>query len=104
MKKIKIGTILPRNKTMQGFLRSNGFPYAVAKYIDKGSLRGSWRIYSRPRASGKEKNIIDTYDKWTPEVVEKLNSLHFTNLYGKPLDIFDGNGGLFSVFARFIRR
>ena len=99
----RIGVQKPHNKRMQEFLRSNGFPYAVVKYMEKGSLQGSWRVYSRPKISVKDrrnKNILEIYDKWSPEVADKLNSLGFSNLWGKPLGQFDGNGGLLSVFVR----
>ncbi|MFZ2937609.1 MAG: hypothetical protein WA066_02770 [Candidatus Omnitrophota bacterium] len=94
-----IGTVLSHNKRMQDFLRSNGFPYAVAKYFNKGSLRGSWRIYSRP-AMEKGDNLWNIYEKWSEELAERFNALGFTNLWHKPLDKWDGNGGLFQVFVR----
>ena len=89
-----IGVQKEINKAMQAFLRPY-FPRVVVKYMEKGSLRGSYRLYSRPRGG----EFAD-YDKWTPEVYERLNSLGFRNLWGSPLDRFDGNGGLFSVNVR----
>lgn len=76
----------PENVRMQQFLAANGID-CTPKYIRDGSLRGSWRLYNR-----------DFY--WTTLLAEKLNHLGFTNIFGKPLDLTDGNGGCFSVFVR----
>lgn len=92
---MRIGTQLNQNQQMQAFLRKNGFINAVPKYLEKGSLRGCWRIYSRPRGGG-----FDAYDKWTDEVREKLTSLGFVDFDGKELSKYSGNGGVFSIFAR----
>lgn len=97
--KSKIGTVLPHNKKMQEFLRSNGFTFAVVKLIEKGSMRGTWRIYSASKRA-KDANPLKCYDQWSIEIAEKLNGLGFRNFTGDPLGRFDGNGGLFSIFAR----
>jgi hypothetical protein len=75
---------------MQEFLRENGIE-AIPKYIATGSLKRSWRLYG--------KDADGHFQKWTPELAKMLNSLGFRGL-NEPLDIYDGNGGLFSVFVR----
>ncbi len=87
----KIGVQVPHNKRMQEFLRNNGFPFAVPWYIEKGSMKGTWRIYCK---QGKE------WLKWSNEAAEKLTSLGFTDTWGSPLSEFSGNGGYFQVFVR----
>ncbi len=77
------------NKQMKNLLKTNGI-IATPKFITKGSLRGTWRIYN-PKISWFENN----------ELHQKMTSLGFSDFDGKPLDKFSGNGGLFSVFARF---
>ena len=83
------------NKRMQNFLKANGIE-AIPKYIKAGSLRHSWRFCGK--GSQKGKGFV-YYQKWTPELVEKLTGLGFTGLHG-PLDKYDGNGGVFAVFVR----
>ena len=82
----------PENKKMQNFLKANGID-AVPKYIPTGSLKHCWRLY------GKNGNGWNGYQRWTPDLAEKLTALGFTGLY-HPLGEFDGNGGVFSVFVR----
>lgn len=82
----------PENKRMQQFLRANGID-AVPKWISTGSLKRCWRLY------GKNGDGWEGYQKWTPELIEKLTALGFRGLHG-PLGQFDGNGGIFSVFVR----
>jgi len=75
------------NKEMQDFLKSHGIDARV-KRIDKGSLRETWRLYNPAL-------------KWTPELSKKLTGLGFRDFDGKSFTMFSGNGGIFSVFARF---
>ncbi len=82
----------PENKRMQAFLKANGIN-AIPKYISTGSLKHSWRLYG-PNGDGWH-----NYQKWTPELVEKLTALGFTGLH-EPLGKFSGNGGIFSVFVK----
>ena len=81
--------MLKHNREMQSFLRSHQIE-AIPKRIDKGSLRGTWRLYNF--------NI-----KWSLELAKKLNDLGFTDFDGKPLGQFSGNGGVFQVFVRVQR-
>lgn len=76
----------PENKRMTDWLKRKGIDARV-KYIWKGSLRGTWRLYN-PRV------------EWTQELADKLNRLGFRDFDGKPLHQFSGNGGVFSVFVR----
>lgn len=76
----------PENKKMQSFLQSHGIK-AMPKYINKGSIRGTWRLYN-------------SKTKWSMELADKLNNLCFRDFDGKPLAQFSGNGGLFCVFVR----
>ncbi len=82
----------PENKRMQEYLKANGIE-AIPKYIATGSLKHSWRLY------GTGGDGWEGYQKWTPELVEKLTALGFRGLHN-PLGKFDGNGGLFSVCVR----
>ena len=77
----------PENKRMKEFLMANGFARVIPKYIATGSLKRCWRLY-------------DKYQKWSLDIAKRLNDLGFMNFAGKPLDIYDGNGGMFSVFVR----
>lgn len=86
----------PENKRMQEFLKQNGVN-AVPKWISTGSLKRSWRLYGKTGKSTR--NTLDNYQRWTPELAQKLTALGFRGLHG-PLDRFDGNGGVFSVFVR----
>ncbi len=83
------------NKRMQTFLKANGID-AVPKYLFKGSLKGSWRLYGTK--NGNTHDLKD-YQKWTPELAQRLTDLGFRGLFG-PLDQNDGNGGVFSIFVR----
>ena len=76
----------PENKQMQIFLKQNGID-AIPKYINKGSLRGTWRLYNYKT-------------KWSITLANKLNNLGFRDFDGKPLARFSGNGGIFQVFIR----
>lgn len=92
---MRIGTQLEHNKKMQNYLRENGFPYAVPKYIDNGSMRGVWRIYSKIRGAG-----LAGYERWSQELADKFNFLGFRDHNGNPLNSFSGNGGMFQIFVR----
>ena len=74
------------NKRMRRFLRANGIT-ATPKYINKGSLRGCWRLYN-PRQA------------WGDSLRERLTVLGFVDFDGQPLSRFSGNAGLFQVFVR----
>jgi len=74
------------NKRMQEFLQSHGIK-ARAKYLDKGSMKHTWRLYNMDK-------------RWTPTLQDKLTSLGFTDFDGRSLNEYSGNGGLFSVFVR----
>jgi len=76
----------PENKRMRNWLKRKGIDASV-KYLWKGSMRGTWRLYN-PK------------EKWTQELADKLSRLGFRGFDGKPLHQFSGNGGMFSVFVR----
>jgi 2-phospho-L-lactate transferase/gluconeogenesis factor (CofD/UPF0052 family) len=76
------------NKNMQAFLNENGVTARV-KYLDKGSLKGTWRLYE-PKT--------DWYNN--TGLINRLTALGFTNYDGEPLTKFSGNGGTFQIFAR----
>lgn len=88
-------TRLEHNVKMENFLKSNGFVNAVPWRIDKGSMRGCWRIYSK---QGRGWNNID---KWTPDIADKFNKLGFVGFDGKPLNQLSGTGGVFHIFVMF---
>lgn len=75
------------NKKMKEFLKRHRID-AVPKYIGEGSLRGSWRLYKKGvRWYGNRK------------LQKALIEIGFKNLWGKELDEFTGNGGMFSIFV-----
>ena len=83
------------NIKMMKFLKQNGIE-AKVKYIFKGSLKNTWRIYN-PSIP------------WTVELAEKLESLGFNGLHGKKFHryiqdgkevSYEGNGGVLMIFAR----
>lgn len=76
----------PENKRMREFLLSHGID-AMPMWIKDGSLKNTWRLYNRGI-------------KWSLELAQKLNSLGFSASRREPFGLFDGNGGVFSVFAR----
>ena len=77
--------MLAHNKRMKDFLSNHGIK-ATPKYLNKGSLRGCWRLWGQI--------------KWDLDLANKLNSLGFVDFDGTPLERFSGNGGMFSVFVR----
>ena len=83
--------MLTHNKQMQDFLKLNGIK-AIPKRIDKGSLKGTWRLLGSPH--------YHLCPAWTNELSTKLNNLGFVGFDGKPLGQFSGNGGKFCVFVR----
>ena len=87
----------PENKRMKEFLMANGFARVIPKYIATGSLKRCWRL-----TGIQDNNKIgwEKYQRWTIDIAKRLNDLEFMNFTGKPLDIYDGNGGMFSVFVR----
>ena len=82
------------NKEMKEFLSKNGIE-AVPKYIESGSLKGTWRIYSKGEKIMDGSNLLF----WTKELAQKMTSLGFRSFDGKPLSVYSGNGGRFSVFV-----
>lgn len=89
--------MLEHNQNMQNFLKRHGID-AVPFRIDKGSMRGTWRLVGK--ANRKSENWHEKYQKWTPELEAKLNGLGFLDYDGKTLHKFSGNGGTFCVFVR----
>ena len=87
--------MLDHNKRMQRFLQTHGIK-AVPKYVFTGSLKGTWRLYGKID-NGK---TLDSYQKWTPEIFDKLTTLGFKDFDGHPLQWSSGNGGFFSVFVQ----
>lgn len=86
------------NKRMQEFLKGHGIS-AVPKYIKNGSLGGTWRLYGIEDKKAIGGYGLNKYQKWTPELAAKLTLLGFRGLHGQ-LGLYDGNGGVFSVFVR----
>lgn len=77
----------PENVKMKKFLADHGIDARV-KFIAEGSLKNCWRLYNPKQ-------------QWTTELAEQLNELGFLDYNGMQLSKFSGNGGLFSIFARF---
>lgn len=85
--------MLEHNKKMQAFLKGNGIN-AIPWRIDKGSMKGCWRIYSK---KGKG---FEHMEPWTTDTAAKMTALGFKDFDWQPLGQFSGNGGMFQVFAR----
>lgn len=79
---------------MVNLLARNGIKASV-KYLKDGSLKGTWKI------NGKNEDLTTSYWWNSPELWEKLTTLGFTDFNGKQLNQFSGNGGTFSIFARY---
>ena len=79
----------PANALMKQLLKENDIK-ATPKYISDGSLKGTWRIYDRNT-------------KWyaNEDLWEKLTEMGFVDADHKPLASYSGNGGMFSIFARY---
>lgn len=77
--------MLQHNKDMQSYLKRHGIE-CVPKRLDKGSMRGTWRLYQK----GAELHAQD---------IEKLTELGFLDYDGKPLNWLSGNGGGWCVFV-----
>ena len=62
---------------------------AHAKYLFAGSLKGTWRLWSKGR-------------QWNPILADQLTALGFRDYGGRTLGNFSGNGGRghFCVFVR----
>lgn len=88
----------PENQRMKEFLKAHGID-AMPMYIKDGSVKGSWRLYG---LKGKNPDGSPIYQKWWDnfDLQDKLNSLGFTDLWGKKLSNISANGGVFSVFVR----
>ena len=84
------------NKLMQDFLKENGIK-ATAKFLWRGSMKHSWRLHDYTIKAGQ---IIGTEWYNNTDLQNKLNSLGFTDFWGKPLGNYSGNGGVFCIFAR----
>jgi hypothetical protein len=80
---------------MQDFLAANGIK-AVARYNHNGSMKRTWHLYGK-NGKGHE---LENYQKWTPELYNKLTALGFTSCFNEKLDQYHGNGGVFSVSVR----
>lgn len=78
--------IRAENRRMQEWLAAHGIT-ARAKWLAKGSLKRTWRLY-------------DPSTPWSLALAHKLNALGFRDYNNRPLDVFSGNGGAFSVFVR----
>ena len=78
--------MLAHNKSMKDYLASKGI-HCVPKRIDKGSLRGTWRLYKKGQ-------------HWTDSLCVGLTCLGFRDFDGRELSPRSGNGGHFSVFVR----
>ena len=79
----------PANALMKQLLKDNGIK-AMPRYESEGSMKRTWRLY-------------DKNTKWydNPELWAKLTELGFTDFDGKPFTKFSGNGGMFSICARY---
>lgn len=73
----------PENARMEAFLLHHGIP-AQARYAAKGSMKGTWQIWSRKF-------------QWSDEVRERLTALGFMNAWREPLSAHSNNGGYFEV-------
>ena len=89
----------PENKRMQEFLKMNGIK-AVPMYFAKGSCKHSWRLYGL--TGEKDSNGQPIYQKWwdNQPLIDKMNALGFTSLFGDKLTHIHGNGGMFSLMVR----
>jgi len=85
----------PENKKMQEFLKANGIN-AVVRYNAKGSMKHTWHLYGPEM----RREFNPKWQKWTPELAEKLTNLGFKDFDGGVLGKYSGNGGLFSVSVR----
>jgi len=88
------------NLKMRQFLLENGVD-ATPKYIAKGSLKGTWRLYSKALKTEHNAGLANWWDR--PGLWARLSELGFTDFDGKQLSQYCGNGGLFQVFVRFNR-
>lgn len=91
--------MLKHNTKMKEFLEAAGFVNIIPKYLDKGSLKGCWRIVSRINGQPN----LTGYALQTPDAAEKLTALGFIDFDRGPLNPYSGNGGLFAIFARFTK-
>lgn len=77
--------MLERNRRMKEYLRIHGIE-ATPKYIETGSLKGTWRFYNKQT-------------KWTIELGHKFEEIGFLDFDGRQFQPFAGNGGLLMIFA-----
>ena len=76
----------PENARMEAFLLHLGIP-AQARYAAKGSMKGTWQIWSMKF-------------QWSDEVRVRLIELGFTNAWHEPLSVHSNNGGYFEITVR----
>lgn len=88
-----------KNRAMYEFLKNHGIE-ATPMFIKEGSMKGCWRLSGKVANARKIANLLDRYQKWTPEITQKLTDLGFVGFDGQPLGIYSGNGGLFATFVR----
>jgi hypothetical protein len=55
---------------MQRYLRGLGLGEFKVKYLDKGSMRGTWAL-------------INTTDTWSKDVADELTKVGFTDIHGR---------------------
>ncbi len=77
------------NEQMKALLKANGVDARV-KLIEKGSMKGAWRLYSP--------NVTWYGNR---ELQDKLTALGFLDYFKTPLNDYSGNGGVFMIFARY---
>lgn len=76
---------------MKNLLAKNGID-AQVKYLDKGSMKGTWRI----------QNLNVTWYGNT-ELQAKMTELGFLDYSRQPLHDHSGNGGVFQVFVKYTK-
>jgi len=74
----------PENQAMEDFLSTNGVK-ARAKYIWKGSMKRTWRIYGE--------------QEWSESLREQFKGMGFADFDGRPLHRFSSNGGRLALFV-----
>ena len=74
----------PENTKMEELLLNHGIKARV-KYIWKGSMKRTWRIYGN--------------QEWTESLRKQFTTLGFTDFDCKPLRQFSSNGGRLALFV-----
>ena len=80
------------NQNMKNLLAKNGID-AQVKYLDKGSMKGTWRIQNAK---------VTWYGN--KELQAKMTELGFLDYSKAPLNDFSGNGGVFQVFVKYTKK